>query len=908
MRRLSLRWMGIFPLFIGCLTAVVYAQSAPRIEVYPKPVLPGDVFFVGVEWRTAPGSAPEQLERRLWVDEDSLPAELLSLKNVEPGVYRAVLKGKTSKGFDWRNIRIRLGGKDYPAGPDDPYMICDAPFRVKSPTVSLPLSATFHDADEDDVQLQYVEVFDDLTGDLIASYPIWEWISTPYRYYLFTDLTAENFNAAPGDTVWIKMVLHCDDHDWPFIPEEYTFTQHLKIRVGRDLPSFPGWYYGDVHTHSQYTNNIYEYGGPLEMFVACAEAIGLSFATISDHSSDFDASGNLWQQMADDCATYSSTSVKLVPAEEVTLDDNEIDDYIDNRIHFLNYSGQFIRGPEAPISGCMDTSNRFTFFSEAIAQMEPIGGFGYAAHPFQAFDPFVAMLGMAMMTWSDENYAIGRASESFRGLELWNERNRYKKNVSYWYELNPFPWQDNPDWAFECSWITDGIAQWDDFLSEGLVQNLSVPLLPQKLFVSAGSDCHGDFNYRTYNTDPIFFDVYATDNAFGVLRTAVHVNGVPPGTAPSEDDILTALRMGRSVLTDGPFLIFGLDVNGDGDLDDSEDVNIGDDIVLFTDQADTVPLLVRWQSTEDWGAVETVVLFRGSSSTGSSPDAVWSYNPDNYQGTQNLTLSDVLTIPSDGWMYLRAEAFGVPLPDDARRAITNPIWIRVDEPPTASVRLEPTGNPIFIAENGGSFDYTIRVQNHESSPTPCDIWLDVVLPDNTVYPLASANMTLSPDVVLERTRTQTVPAPAPAGNYVYRAHIGDYPDPWFTDAFLFTKLGSVSSEADVEGWLQPQDELVISGEAESNRVTTESEQLQIEVFPTPFNAVTTIEFTLPRSCQVRLEIFDLRGNRITTLEDDRLASGRHSLTWDAGDTPSGIYFYRLAVDGTARSGKIILLK
>jgi hypothetical protein len=888
-------------LFLQILPASATAQQL-KIDINPKPAKQDQRVYISVEfdfWDRAP------TDIRVFVDGTPIATETISISDRSPGRYTYHLRGIAPKEFDWRDIKIRIDGQDYPAGLDDPYMICDAPFRVGSSAMSIPISATFHDADNDDVQLQYIEVFNDATGTLVTSYPIWEWISVPYHYYVFNDLTAGNFNCSAGDTAWIKVVLHCDDHDIPFIPEYYTFTQHLKVRVGRDLPSLLGWYCGDVHTHSPYTNNLYEYGGPLEMYTACSEANGLSFVTISDHSCDFDAAGNLWSQMADACALNSTDAVHLFPAEEVTCDDNEVDNTIDNRIHFLSYSNYFIPGPEVPLTFTMHTSNRLTFLSEALALMEAGGGFGYAAHPFQDYDPFASLLGLAMMPWSVENYQIARSSFAFSGLELWNERNRYKKNVDYWYELNPFPWEDNPTWSEECAWIEDGMEQWDAFLSDGLTINLVNPgILPQKHCISAGSDCHGGFNYRTYNTDPITFDVYATDNAFGMLRTCVYVPGYPAGQTPPLEEMMLSYRLGRSFLTDGPLLIIGLDANGDGDLDDPDDLNFGGDAVLLTSQSDSARIIVRWESTEDWGMVESIHIYRGTPTTGSTPTEIWTHGPNSYSGQENINLAELLTTPTDGWLYLRAEAYGVPVPDDARRAITNPLWIRVDETPTASINLAPESAFILIPETGGSFDYTISVQNHQSSPVSCDVWMDAILPNGSTYELLNVPVSLPATQTFLRQRQQAIPSGAPSGAYAYRAHIGVYPQSWASDAFMFYKLGMTDSVQPVRG----EEIFALNTEGLGIDPVTEPQQIDVTVFPTPFNASTNISLELPGATNVRLAIYNLLGQEIFLLQDGWLDGGHHTYQWNAMELSSGVYLYRLEAYNTEISGKMLLIK
>ncbi|MBN1560293.1 T9SS type A sorting domain-containing protein [candidate division KSB1 bacterium] len=65
-------------------------------------------------------------------------------------------------------------------------------------------------------------------------------------------------------------------------------------------------------------------------------------------------------------------------------------------------------------------------------------------------------------------------------------------------------------------------------------------------------------------------------------------------------------------------------------------------------------------------------------------------------------------------------------------------------------------------------------------------------------------------------------------------------------------------------------------------------------YPNPFNPSTTIRFSLPMSANIKIEIYDLLGNRVKLLVDGRYEAGVHSLTLNAGDLAAGIYFYSMS--------------
>jgi len=80
-------------------------------------------------------------------------------------------------------------------------------------------------------------------------------------------------------------------------------------------------------------------------------------------------------------------------------------------------------------------------------------------------------------------------------------------------------------------------------------------------------------------------------------------------------------------------------------------------------------------------------------------------------------------------------------------------------------------------------------------------------------------------------------------------------------------------------------------------------------FPNPFNAVTIIPFDLARSSPVRLTLFNLIGQRMQTLLDDRRSPpGHREVSFNANGLPSGIYFYRLEANGLSQTKKMLLLK
>lgn len=84
-------------------------------------------------------------------------------------------------------------------------------------------------------------------------------------------------------------------------------------------------------------------------------------------------------------------------------------------------------------------------------------------------------------------------------------------------------------------------------------------------------------------------------------------------------------------------------------------------------------------------------------------------------------------------------------------------------------------------------------------------------------------------------------------------------------------------------------------------------------YPNPFNPDTQIRFQLPADATVKLEIFNVLGQRVRLLASDNYAAGYHTLRWDGRNesglsTASGIYVYRLTSGQTVLTKRMLLLK
>jgi hypothetical protein len=79
-------------------------------------------------------------------------------------------------------------------------------------------------------------------------------------------------------------------------------------------------------------------------------------------------------------------------------------------------------------------------------------------------------------------------------------------------------------------------------------------------------------------------------------------------------------------------------------------------------------------------------------------------------------------------------------------------------------------------------------------------------------------------------------------------------------------------------------------------------------YPNPFNPVTTIRYGIPKTDNVRLVIYNMLGQELATLIDEKQKPGIYEYQWDGTDFPSGIYFYHLKLSNWQKVDRMILAK
>ena len=522
-------------------------------------------------------------------------------------------------------------------------VVVDVPWRIE-PNKNIPLLLMVKDADQDDYPVYEIRIYDD------------KW---PYGHSLGEDEIVETIDLTGSGTCFGKTYLNIDS-DWYYVdgagsipelnPSDFTKDAdgiiHIYVRydaatlcdplnndavfyintISSDyyLPSLSNYYAGDVHYHSDYTDNSVEFGFPIQATVEAGKTIGLDWTTITDHSFDLDShmpsldESWKWDQIGNDCKDvsdggYSDSEFTLIRGEEVSCTN------VDGKfIHFLAYgitnviegegaNGLWYAGNEDNTDTDGDGWDDYPTthsLSEVIALVNNQGGFSYAAHPVA--HPLHDIL-TERSNWQPEDYAL----EGYTGLQVWNTINH----------------DDDRD---------SGLEIWKDLLLNG-----------RKIFISGGSDAHGDFSHTTTVLGN-------SDNAFGKVRTYVYTESF------TEYGILDGLKNGHSIMTDGPLVTFSITNEHD------DTAIIGDEIA-----GNDLSLNIQWESTSEFGNVDHIYVRRGIIGENDEGNEIYHLTPNTLSGAELYSdLAEKIPSPS----YIRIEATSS-VGGEIYRCYTNPIWV-----------------------------------------------------------------------------------------------------------------------------------------------------------------------------------------------------------------------------------------
>jgi len=118
----------------------------------------------------------------------------------------------------------------------------------------------------------------------------------------------------------------------------------------------------------------------------------------------------------------------------------------------------------------------------------------------------------------------------------------------------------------------------------------------------------------------------------------------------------------------------------------------------------------------------------------------------------------------------------------------------------------------------------------------------------------------------------------------------------------FSKFYSKEASNDMQPYLE------LSVSTSIDEINSIPDDFMIKAFPSPFNVSTSIQYNLPKTSDVTIDIFDLLGRNVVTLVNEKQPAGYYHVVWEAKNYPSGIYLYKFKADNHIETNKVLLLR
>jgi hypothetical protein len=87
-----------------------------------------------------------------------------------------------------------------------------------------------------------------------------------------------------------------------------------------------------------------------------------------------------------------------------------------------------------------------------------------------------------------------------------------------------------------------------------------------------------------------------------------------------------------------------------------------------------------------------------------------------------------------------------------------------------------------------------------------------------------------------------------------------------------------------------------------------SAKYNLRNYPNPFSDITRILYTLVQTSHVRLTIYNISGEKVAVLVNEKQHAGDYRYSWDSGNLSPGIYYYTFSTDSDRVTNKILLIK
>ncbi len=501
----------------------------------------------------------------------------------------------------------------------EPEIIADAPHRLE-PNSFLPILILVKDADLFPVKLERITLAIKINGSKIFEKKLLDLqieINQKLWWRVF-EVPIKNISGNIECDVIFE--LNHNNQKIFYHNDNYKTSSHRPLKVyisSTQLPKFEHLYFGECHSHSNYTNDQVEFGSPIEASVKLCRSFGLSFFCVTDHSYDLDDDVDnylindpeciKWHQLQQEIDDLNSAypHFPIIRGEEVTCRN-----FFNQNVHLLLLGNrEFFAGKGDGAEQWLKTKSEHTI--DEILNKKKLSTLAFAAHPCESVS-FLQRLLLHRGKWHFPEIVNPKLS----GIQFANGQltHGYKK----------------------------GYRQWINALLQG-----------KRIFALAGNDAHGNFNRFRQIGIPFLKIREMEHQIFGKMRTGVYVDSL------SEDNILNAMRSGMSILTDGP--VINLHV-----ISSTQEISSIGGSYAGTNQN----ILLEIHSSTEYGSINSFKIFMGYIGL-KEIELVSEKHFKSYEVVRNLSLK------IERECYIRAEVWTSSLDSSDNHShfcITNPIW------------------------------------------------------------------------------------------------------------------------------------------------------------------------------------------------------------------------------------------
>ncbi len=410
----------------------------------------------------------------------------------------------------YAEIHYRFGFLLTPLFRRRPEVIAEIPHRLQR-GYDLPVLLIVKDAHRYPIRLIAVECL--FGKNLRHRFPLNHTVSESYRDFILRIPGTELKSLSHGvNQIHVKIEYELRGKRQVVFNDNYPGISHkaLEFYLSEEaLPRFPGWLYGDLHTHTFFTNDQVEFGASMESTAVLSRAMGLHFFAATDHSYDLDDREDdflrkdvtlpKWKRFLRETKHWNAahSDFTIIPGEEVTARNRK-----EKNVHLL------VLNNHSYLYGSGDSGERWFHtrsehsIPQILSRLEP-NTLAAAAHPAEQ-PPFLQKRLIGRGNWNAQDVA----NEKLAAVQLLNG--------------------------------TDGfdLSLWIEALLKG-----------KRLLLLAGNDAHGAFARNRYMHIPFVTIAESQTHLHGVWRTGVYAE--QPSTVES---ILKALRSGVVFCTNGPAL------------------------------------------------------------------------------------------------------------------------------------------------------------------------------------------------------------------------------------------------------------------------------------------------------------------------------------------------------------------